>query len=117
VMGEGVPALRHEGVTSHADFVPTLFRLLGDRTPPERYADGADMFRAGPDRFVQTTVGWQPVQALVSRDLKVAFGGLQGTVITDFADRPLRDGGARAAARMGDLLRALGRSPAMAMRH
>ncbi len=116
VVGEGVPALRHQGVTSHVDFVPTLFRLLGDRTPPERYADGADMFGAAPDRFVQTTVGWQPVHALVSRDLKVAFGGLQGTVITDFADQPLRDGGARAAARMGDLLRALGRPPAMAMR-
>ena len=117
VMGEGVPAVRHEGATGHADFVPTLFRLLGDRTPPERYADGADMFQAAPDRIVQTTVGWQPVHALVSRDLKVAFGGPQGTVITDFADRPLQDGEARAAARMGDLLRALGGSPAMAMGH
>jgi membrane-anchored protein YejM (alkaline phosphatase superfamily) len=115
VSGEGIPALRRQGVTGHADFVPTLFRLLGDRTPPERYAHGADMFQASPDRFVQTTVGWQPVHALVSGDLKVAFGGLQGTVITDFDDRPLQDGAARAAARMGDLLRALGGSPAMAM--
>ncbi|HEU4384840.1 MAG TPA: sulfatase-like hydrolase/transferase [Anaeromyxobacteraceae bacterium] len=115
VMGEGVPPLRHDGVTSHVDFVPTLFRLLGDRTPPERYADGVDMLQASPDRFAQTTVGWQPVHALVSRDLKVAFGGLQGTVVTDFDDRPLEDGSARAAARLGELLRALGRSPAMAM--
>lgn len=115
IVGPGVPAGRHPGATGHADVVPTLFRLLGDRTPPERYADGADMFQSAPDRFVQTTVGWRPVHALVSRDLKVAFGGLQGTLITDFEDRPLQDGGARAAARMGDLLRALGGTPAMAM--
>ena len=73
------------------------------------------MLQAPPDRFVLTTVGWQPVHGLVSRDLKVVFGGLQGTAITDFADRPLEDGGARVAARMRDLLRALGRSPAVAM--
>ena len=116
VLGDGVAAAAHQGATSHADFVPTLFRLLGDRTPPERYSQGADMFQASPDRFVFTTMGWRPVGALVSRDLKVSFGGPQGTVVTDFADRPLADGSARAAARMQDLLRALGRSPAVAMR-
>ncbi|HYQ79989.1 MAG TPA: sulfatase, partial [Anaeromyxobacteraceae bacterium] len=102
---------------SHVDFVPTLFRLLGDRTPADRYSQGADMLEAAPDRFVYTTVGWRPVQALVSRDLKVSFGGPQGTVVTDFGDRPLANGEARAAARMQDLLRALGRSPAVAMGH
>ncbi len=117
VLGDGVPATRHQGATSHVDFVPTLFRLLGDRTRADRYSQGADMLQAAPDRFVYTTVGWRPVQALVSRDLKVSFGGPQGTVVTDFADRPLADGEARAAARMQDLLRALGRSPAVAMGH
>ncbi|HET6923955.1 MAG TPA: sulfatase-like hydrolase/transferase, partial [Anaeromyxobacteraceae bacterium] len=72
IFGEGVPPGRHQGATSHVDFVPTLLRLLGDRTPPERYCDGIDMFQAGPDRFVLTAVGWEPVYALVSRDLKVA---------------------------------------------
>lgn len=117
VVGDGVPAGRHQGATGHADFVPTLFRLLGDRNPPERYSDGTDMFQASPDRFVLTTVGWQPVHGLVSRDLKVTFGGLQGTVISDFADQPLSDGSARVAARLRDVLRALGRSPAVAMGH
>lgn len=117
VFGEGVPPGRHEGATGHVDFVPTLFQLLGDRTPPERYSDGLDMFQAGPDRFVLTTVGWEPVYALVSRDLKVGFGGLRGTVITDFRDRPLADGNARLAAHLRDLLKVIGRSPVVAMGH
>ncbi len=117
VLGEGVPAGRRQGATSHVDFVPTLFRLLGDRTPPERYSEGADMFQASPDRFVLTTVGWQPVHALVSRDLKVTFGGAQGTVVADFRDRPLADGTARLTARLREVFEALGRSPAVAMGH
>lgn len=115
IFGEGVPPGRRDSATSHVDFVPTLFHLLGDRTPPERYSDGVDMFEARPDRFVLTAVGWEPVYALVSRDLKVTFGGLQGTLITDFRDRPIADGNARLAAHLRDLLKAIGRSPAVAM--
>jgi hypothetical protein len=117
VLGDGVPAGRRQGATSHVDFVPTLFRLLGDRTPPERYSEGADMFQASPDRFVLTTVGWQPVHAVVSRDLKVTFGGAQGTVVADFRDRPLADGTARLTARLREVIEALGGSPAVAMGH
>jgi membrane-anchored protein YejM (alkaline phosphatase superfamily) len=115
-VGDGVPPGRYEGVTSHIDLVPTLFSLLGDRHPPQRYADGLSMFAVPPERFVLATVGWEPRYCAIGPDLKATFFGLDagfgGVEITDPADRPLADGEARFAARAADILRAFTREPA-----
>jgi hypothetical protein len=99
ILGDGVPVGRHRGATVHDDVVPTLFHLLGDRTRPALYGDGQVMFDAPDDRFVLVSMGWEPRYAAVSRDLKVAFhgmdAGLGGVSITDRHDRPLPDGDAR----------------------
>jgi len=110
VLGEGVPRGRFQGVTSHIDMVPTLFGLLGDRHPPRTYADGISMYDVPADRFVLSTVGWEPRYCAVGSDLKVTFYGLDagfgGVSVTDPEDRPLPDGDARFAARAQDILRA-----------
>lgn len=109
--GPGVPALPGGGPdvpTSHVDVVPTLLSLLGDRHPPALYSDGLSMFDAPPDRFVVTTVGWEPRYAAIGRDLKVTmYAGMGGAEITDPEDRPLADGPARMAASAGKIWRAL----------
>jgi membrane-anchored protein YejM (alkaline phosphatase superfamily) len=114
IQGPGAPRGRVvDAPTSHVDIVPTLFRLLGDRNPPERYSDGIDAFGSPPDRFVLTTVGWEPRFAAVGEGLKVAFSGLDagfgGALVTDEHDAPLPDGEARLSARAPALLRAFGR--------
>jgi membrane-anchored protein YejM (alkaline phosphatase superfamily) len=113
VMGEGVPVGRRDSPTSHADVVPTLLALLGDTHPPESYAAGMSMFEAPADRFVLTTVGWEPRFAAIGKDLKVAFhgmdAGLGGVTITDPFDRPLPDGEARFSAAAPRILRLFGK--------
>ncbi len=107
-LGPGVPTGVFDAPTSHADVVPTLFDLLGDDHPPSLYADGLSMFRAPRDRFVVSTVGWEPQYAAIGADLKVTMYAGLGTVrITDPDDRPLPDGPARMAASAGKILRAL----------
>ncbi len=107
-LGPGVPKGVFDAPTSHADVVPTLFDLLGDDHPPALYADGVSMFRAPRDRFVVSTVGWEPYYAAIGADLKVTmYAGLGTVQITDPDDRPLPDGTARMAASAGRILRAL----------
>jgi uncharacterized protein len=107
-LGPGVPTGRYEAPTSHADIVPTLLALLGDDHPPSRYADGISMFEAPHDRFVVSTVGWEPRYAAIGQDLKVTmYAGLGTARISDPDDRPLPDGAARMAASAGRILRAL----------
>jgi membrane-anchored protein YejM (alkaline phosphatase superfamily) len=106
-LGPGVPRGVFDAPTSHADVVPTLLALLGDERPPPLYADGISMFRAPHDRFVSSTVGWEPLYAVIGEDLKVTtYAGLTAT-ITDPADRPIPDGPARVASSAGRILRAL----------
>jgi hypothetical protein len=113
--GPGVPAGRFGAPTSHADVVPTLLALLGDDHPPALYADGTSMFTAPADRFVVSTVGWEPLYAAIGQDLKVTmYAGLGTASITDPEDRPLPDGGARMAASAGRILKALRGEPAEA---
>jgi hypothetical protein len=70
------------------------------------------MFTAPPDRFVVTTVGWEPEYAVIGRDLKVVTYAGMGTVrVTDPDDRPLPDGAARMARSAGGILRALRGEP------
>ena len=58
--------------------------LLGDENPPARYSDGVSMFAAPPDRFVVSTVGWEPYYAATGKDLKVKmYAGLGTAEITD----------------------------------
>ena len=113
VTGEGVPVGRRDAPTSHADVVPTLLRLLGDTHPPELYSDGMSMFDAPQDRFVLTTVGWEPKFAAIGKDLKVAFSGIDagfgGVTITDPFDRPLPVGEARFTAAAPRILKLFGR--------
>jgi len=108
VLGEGVPLGHHRGATTHADVVPTLFHLLGDQHPPALYSSGLPMFEARDDRFVLAYLGWEPRYAAVSRDLKVAFhgmdAGLGGVTVTDAFDRPLPDGSTRFAAAVPRIL-------------
>jgi membrane-anchored protein YejM (alkaline phosphatase superfamily) len=115
-LGPGVPQGRFDAPTSHADVVPTLFALLGDRHPPSLYADGLSMFEAPRDRFVVSTVGWEPLYAAIGADLKVTmYAGLGTARITDPDDAPLPDGSARMAASAGRILKALrGESGAVA---
>src|SRR5262249_4150266 len=108
------PPSRRQEVTSHADVVPTLLWMLGDRHPAPSYADGLPMFEAPPDRFVLATVGWEPRYAVIGHDLKATFSAFDaatgGVSITDPWDRPLADGDARFGAEAGRILRAF-RSP------
>ncbi|ACL63553.1 sulfatase [Anaeromyxobacter dehalogenans 2CP-1] len=107
-LGPGVPAGVRDAVTSHVDVVPTLFSLLGERHPASLYADGLSMFEAPEDRFVVSTVGWEPRYAAIGKDLKVTmYAGMGGAQITDPDDRPLPDGPARMARQAGRILRAL----------
>jgi membrane-anchored protein YejM (alkaline phosphatase superfamily) len=113
VMGDGVPVGRRWAPTSHADVVPTLMALLGDHHPPGSYAAGMSMFDAPDDRFVLTTVGWEPRFAAIGRDLKVTFSGMDagfgGVTITDPFDQPLPDGEARFAAAAPRILKLFGK--------
>jgi membrane-anchored protein YejM (alkaline phosphatase superfamily) len=107
-LGPGVPKGRFDAPTSHADVVPTLLALLGDDHAPSLYADGVSMFAAPPDRFVTSTVGWEPRYAVVGKDLKIMmYAGLGTASITDPFDRPLADGPAQMARNAGKIMRAL----------
>ncbi len=113
VMGDGVPVGRLDAPTSHADVVPTLMALLGDTHPPESYAAGMSMFEAPQDRFVLTTVGWEPKFAAIGKDLKVSFnsmdGGMGGVTLTDPFDRPLPDAEAKFSAAAPRILKLFGK--------
>jgi uncharacterized protein len=66
------------------------------------------MFGAPADRFVTSTVGWEPQYAVIGKDLKVTmYAGLGTAAITDPEDRPLPDGPARMARSAGRIMRAL----------
>ena len=108
--GPGVPVGEVRTITTSLDIVPTIFALLGDTLPPERYSDGMSLFRATTDRFVVASVGWAPKYAVVGNDIKVVFStsdaGLGSTRITDPLDRPLPDGDARFALQAPAILRA-----------
>ncbi len=116
ITGEGVPVGRHDVPTSHADIVPTLLKLLGDDHPPARYSDGVSVFDAPADRFVLSSLGWEPRYAAIGHDLKVAFygmdAGMGGVTITDPFDRPLPDGEARFSAAAPRILRVFGQGAA-----
>ena len=105
--GPGVPRGVFDAPTSHVDAAPTLFALLGDRHAPALYSDGMDMFRSPPDRFVVSTVGWEPRYAIVGRDLKVRMYAGGASEITAPDDRPLEDGPARLAVNAGKIMRAM----------
>jgi membrane-anchored protein YejM (alkaline phosphatase superfamily) len=108
---EGLPPGVHEAPTGHIDVLPTLFDRLGVTVPPEEYCAGVPMTRAPEDRYLLTTVGWEPRLALVGRDLKVRFFGQDlgfgGLTVTDPWDRELPDGEARFAAEYPKILRSL----------
>jgi hypothetical protein len=95
--------------------VPTLLALLGDEHPPQRYSDGLDMFGAPHDRFVLSSLGWEPRFAAIGHDLKVSFygmdAGMGGVSITDPFDRPLPDAEARFSTAAPRILRVFGRGP------
>jgi uncharacterized protein len=110
--GPGVPAAPKDAITSHVDVVPTLLALLGDTNPPARYSDGVSMFDATADRFVVSTVGWEPHYAAIGQDVKVTmYAGLGAAQITDPEDREIPDGAARMARSAGKILRALRGEP------
>jgi membrane-anchored protein YejM (alkaline phosphatase superfamily) len=107
-LGPGVPRGVFDAPTSHADLVPTLLALLGDRHPPALYSDGLCMLDAPADRYVVTTVGWEPSYAAIGKDLKVRmYAGSAAAQVTDPDDRPLPDGAARMARDASRILRAL----------
>jgi membrane-anchored protein YejM (alkaline phosphatase superfamily) len=110
LLGDGVPAGVHDAPTSHVDVVPTLLSLLGDVHPPGLYSDGMSMLASPPDRFVLTTVGWEPHYAVIGRDLKVTmYAGFGDAQLTDPEDRELPDAAQRFGANAGKVLKALGR--------
>jgi len=113
VSGPGVPVREVPYVTSSVDIVPTILSLLGDTLPPARYGDGRSLFAGPSDRFVLSSVGWEPKFALIGRDIKAVFSsydaGLSSVRITDPWDRPLPDADARFAAEAPQILRAFAR--------
>jgi hypothetical protein len=110
--GPGVPQGTFDAPTSHADVLPTLFGLLGDRHPPASWSDGMSAFEAPRERFVVSTVGWEPSYAVMGIDLKVRmYAGLGGASVTDLDDKPLPDGDARLARHTGAILRAMRGEP------
>lgn len=110
VVGDGVPAGVGDSPTGHVDVVPTLLSLLGDDHAPSLYSDGMSMFDARPDRFVLTTVGWEPHYAVIGKELKVTmYSGFGDAQLTDPDDRELPDAGQRFSANAGKILKALGR--------
>lgn len=112
VTGPGIPKGVFGNPTSHVDLVPTLFDLLGDDHAPSLYSDGMSLFRSPPDRFVVTTVGWEPQYAVIGKDLKVTmYAGMATAQVTDPEDRPLENGQALLAANAGKILRALRGEP------
>jgi len=87
-----------------------LLALLGDTHPPSLYADGMSMFEAPADRFVLTTVGWEPRYAVIGKELKVTMtAGFGDARVTDPEDRELPDAQQRLGANAGRILKALGR--------
>jgi membrane-anchored protein YejM (alkaline phosphatase superfamily) len=110
VIGPGVPAGVNDAPTGHVDVVPTLLKLLGDDHAPSLYSDGMSMFDARSDRFVLTTVGWEPQYAVIGKDLKVTmYAGFGSAAITDPDDREIPDAAQRFGASAGKVLKALGR--------
>ncbi|NPC77992.1 sulfatase-like hydrolase/transferase, partial [Pyxidicoccus fallax] len=108
IFDERLPPGEVDAVTGHIDVVATLFDLLGDTHDPSLLGDGIPMTRPDPDRYLLATIGWEPLYALIGRELKVRFGaGLPGTEITDVKDRPLPDARARFAAEAPRILRRL----------
>jgi hypothetical protein len=108
IFGDGVQPGVFDAPTSHSDLVPTLFQLLGDRHPPALYSDGLSMFQAPDDRFVVSTVGWEPHYAAIGKELKVTmYAGLGSAAVTDPEDRPLPDASERLARSAGRIMRAL----------
>jgi len=116
ITGDGVPVGRFDAPTTHADLVPTLLGLLGDRHPPASYSDGLSVFDAPRDRFVLASLGWEPRFAAIGHDLKVSFygmdAGMGGVTITDPFDRPLPDGEARFSTSAPRILRVFGQGAA-----
>jgi membrane-anchored protein YejM (alkaline phosphatase superfamily) len=108
--GDGVPAGVRDVPTGHVDVVPTLLALLGDTHRPSLYSDGMSMLDAPPDRFILTTVGWEPHYAVIGKDVKVTmYAGFGDARITDPEDRDIPDAQQRFAANAGRILKALGR--------
>ena len=110
VVGEGVPAGVRDVPTGHIDVVPTLLALLGDAHAPALYSDGMSMFDAPADRFILTTVGWEPRYAVIGKELKVTMtAGFGDARVTDPEDRDLPDAQQRLGANAGKVLKAMGR--------
>jgi membrane-anchored protein YejM (alkaline phosphatase superfamily) len=108
--GPGVPAGVRDVPTGHIDVVPTLLSLLGDVHPPSLYSDGMSMLTAPEDRFILTTVGWEPHYAVIGKELKVTmYAGVGDATITTPEDGPLPDAQQRFSANAGKILKALGR--------
>ncbi len=108
IFDERLPPGEVDAVTGHIDVVATLFDLLGDTHDPAHLGDGIPMTRPDPERYLLTTIGWEPRYALIGQELKVRFGaGLPGTELTDVRDRPLPDAQARFAAEAPRILRRL----------
>jgi membrane-anchored protein YejM (alkaline phosphatase superfamily) len=116
IAGEGVPVGRFDAPTGHVDVVPTLLRMVGEKTDPALYADGMSAFDAKRERFVLTTVGWEPRYAAIGHDTKVTFSPLDVSFsrveVTDPFDRPVEDAEARFAKAAPAILRMLGQQPA-----
>jgi hypothetical protein len=113
LLDQGLESGRQTDPTGHLDVLPTIFARLGVSHSPEKYCAGTVMTNAPADRFILTTVGWEPKYALIGQDLKIrfygqdiGFGGLQ---ITDSWDRPLLDAEAKAkfAGEFPNLMRSL----------
>lgn len=111
VIDENMAPGTSDRVTGHVDVVPTLFSLLGDENPPGLYSDGMRMDEVPADRYVLSTVGWEPRYALIGKDIKVRFfsqdAGLGSVLVTDPDDNPLEDGKDRFRAEAPRLLRRL----------
>jgi hypothetical protein len=68
------------------------------------------MVEAPADRFILTTVGWEPHYAVSGKDLKVTmYAGFGDAHVTGPEDQEIPDAQQRLAASAGKILKALGR--------
>lgn len=113
LLDEGLPTGHRDAPTGHIDVLPTILARLGDTHDPALYSSGVPMMDAAPNRFLLTTVGWEPRMALIGQDLKIRFfgqdAGFGSLNITDPKDRPIDDAEARFRREYRDVLRSLER--------
>ncbi len=95
IFAPGVAPSVYEGMSHHADIVPSLAPLLGVVNPPEDYSVGGNLFSPEYRRSHMVVCGWETAAFISSTHKLVLPLGTQGSyfrrTITTRLDRPCSD--------------------------